>query len=84
MKLTATIQQDESWYIGTVPELPGVFTQGKSLEEVKDNLIDAIRLYLADGNGPGTDESGVPIRPTEPPSMRTSVELQLPDDNQND
>ena len=33
-------------YIGYVEELPGANTQGKTIEETKINLIEAVRLVL--------------------------------------
>jgi len=41
------IEQDEDgYYIGSVPELPGCHTQAKSLDELNKRLIEAIELYL--------------------------------------
>lgn len=45
-KLTAVFQRSPYGYIGYVEELPGANTQGKTLEETKKNLIEAIRLVL--------------------------------------
>jgi len=45
-KLTAIFQKSPYGYIGYVEELPGANTQGKTLEETKKNLIEAIRLVL--------------------------------------
>jgi len=28
---------DEGWYVGRLKEVPGVFIQGKSLEELEEN-----------------------------------------------
>ena len=44
--LTAVFEQSPQGYIGYVEELPGANTQGKNLEEVKANLIEAIQLVL--------------------------------------
>ncbi len=44
--LTAVFQKSPYGYIGYVEELPGANTQGKTLEETKKNLIEAIRLVL--------------------------------------
>lgn len=46
MKLTAVFQKSPYGYIGYVEELPGANTQGKTLEETKGNLIEAIKLVL--------------------------------------
>jgi len=35
---------DEGWYIGRLKEIPGVFSQGESLEELEENIRDAYRL----------------------------------------
>jgi len=41
------IEQDEDgYYIGSVPELPGCHTQAKSLDELNKRIIEAIQLYL--------------------------------------
>ena len=44
--LTAVFEQSPQGYIGYVEELPGANTQGKNLEEVIANLIEAIPLVL--------------------------------------
>lgn len=45
-KLTAVFRKSKYGYIGYVEELPGANTQGKTLEETKKNLIEAIQLVL--------------------------------------
>ena len=45
-KLKAVFQKSKYGYIGYVEELPGANTQGKTLEETKKNLIEAIQLVL--------------------------------------
>ena len=37
---------DEGWYVGRLKEVPGVFSQGKTLEELEENIKDAYRLML--------------------------------------
>ncbi|WPP53465.1 type II toxin-antitoxin system HicB family antitoxin [Catalinimonas niigatensis] len=47
MKFTAIIEQDsQGWYVGQVEELPAAISQGKSIEEVKANLLDALQLLM--------------------------------------
>ena len=46
MKLTISISKGEEYFIGTIKEIPGVITQGKTIMETKDNLMDALQLYL--------------------------------------
>ena len=43
---TAVIEKREKWYIGYVEEIPGVNTQGQTLEEVRENLHEALRLII--------------------------------------
>ncbi len=47
-EFSAVIERDDEWYIAYCPELPGANGQGRTLEECKDNLKDAIRLILDD------------------------------------
>lgn len=43
---TAVIVKSGEWFAGTVKELSGVHTQGKSIGEVKENLIEAIEMVI--------------------------------------
>lgn len=42
----ATIEKHDDWYIGWVDAVPGAFSQGKTVEEVEENLKEAIQLIL--------------------------------------
>ena len=46
MKFTAVYQKVPEGYIGFVEELPGANTQGKTLEEVRANIREAIAMTL--------------------------------------
>lgn len=37
---------DEGWYVGKLREVPGVFSQGESLQVLKDNIRDAYDLMM--------------------------------------
>ena len=39
---TAVIQQSEGWWIGWIEEVPGVNSQGKTREELLENLREAL------------------------------------------
>lgn len=39
---------DEGWYVGRSKEVPGVFSQGESLEELKENIRDAYHLMVGE------------------------------------
>jgi predicted RNase H-like HicB family nuclease len=43
---TAIFEKADDWYIGYFEELPGANTQGKTLEETRENLHEAIELIL--------------------------------------
>jgi predicted RNase H-like HicB family nuclease len=47
LTLTTIFEEaEESGFIGYVAELPGANTQGETLEEVRENLSEAIELIL--------------------------------------
>ena len=46
MKLTAVFKKVPEGYMGFVEELPGANTQGKTLEEARANLQEAIEMTL--------------------------------------
>ncbi len=37
---------EDGWYVGSVPALPECHTQGRTVEELRDNLKEAVELYL--------------------------------------
>jgi predicted RNase H-like HicB family nuclease len=43
---TAIFEKVDDWYIGYVEELLGANTQGRTLEEARENLHEAIELIL--------------------------------------
>jgi len=46
-RFTAVFEQDGDWWIGYVEELPGANTQGHTIEEARENLIEAVQLIIA-------------------------------------
>lgn len=55
-KFTAVFEQDGPWWVGYVEELPGANTQGRTLEEARENLKEAIRLVLDANRGLDTGQ----------------------------
>jgi predicted RNase H-like HicB family nuclease len=46
-EFTVIIERGEDgYYIGTVPELKGCHTQGKTLDELMENVKEAVQLCL--------------------------------------
>ena len=46
MEFTAVFEKVSEGYIAFIEELPGANTQGDTLEEARDNLLEAIQLVL--------------------------------------
>ena len=38
--------RDEGWYVGRLKDVSGVFSQGHTLEELKENILDAYNLMI--------------------------------------
>jgi predicted RNase H-like HicB family nuclease len=47
-EFTAIFEKDEEWYIAYCPEIPGANGQGKTLDECRKSLSEAISLILED------------------------------------
>lgn len=38
---------DDGWVVASIPEIKGVHSQGRTREEARTNVIDALRLMLS-------------------------------------
>ncbi len=47
-EFTAIIEQDDDWFIAFCPEIPGANGQGRTREEARTSLGEAITLILED------------------------------------
>ncbi len=65
-KMTLEYWEDEGWLVGRIVEVPGVFSQGETLDDLKENIQDAYKLVLQ-------NEQVDFI-----PSQKNRVELELP------
>ena len=45
-KFTAVFERDGNWWIGYVEELPGANTQGRTLDEARENLKEATAMVI--------------------------------------
>ena len=57
---------DKGWYVGRLKGVPGVFSQGRSVEELEENIRDAYRLMVQEDGAPPaqdvhTKEIGVEV-----------------------
>lgn len=57
MELTARIHIEEGTYWADVPELPGCFASGDTLDELFESLREGVALYVTDDG-----EQNVPLR----------------------
>ena len=44
MKIKAKFVRDGKWWVAWTDDVPGALTQGETLEEARENLIDAVRM----------------------------------------
>ena len=47
-EFTAIIEQDGEWYVAYCPEVPGANGQGRTVEECRTSLAEAIALMFED------------------------------------
>ena len=45
-QFTLEFWKDEDWYVGRLVEVPGVFSQGETIEELKKNIQDAYQMVM--------------------------------------
>ena len=57
-EFTAIIERDGEWFIAYCPEIPGANGQGRTKDEAKKSLVEAIELILEDRREEGI--RGVP------------------------
>lgn len=48
MELTAIFVNSGGWWAATIEEIPGVNTQGRTIEEARENLQEALQMVLAE------------------------------------
>ena len=48
MSKTLTLEYwiDDEWFIGRLKEIPSVFSQGETIEELEENIRDAYEMML--------------------------------------
>ncbi len=47
-QFTLEYWKDDSWYVGRLKEVPGIFSQGETIKELEENIGDAYQLVLQD------------------------------------
>lgn len=57
LQFKVLIEQDEDGiYVASVPELPGCYTQGKTLEQVRERIKEVIEMVLEEDCHPERSE----------------------------
>ena len=58
-------QGEDDWIVASIPEVPGALSQGKTREEARENVIDALRGILELRFGEHPEISAVDSEPLE-------------------
>jgi predicted RNase H-like HicB family nuclease len=56
-EFTAVFERDGEWYVAYSPEIPGANGQGRTKEEARQSLADAIALILESRSRKGIDRA---------------------------
>lgn len=48
LRLQLEYWKDGGWFVGRLRQIPGVFSQGSTLEELEENIREAYRLMIAE------------------------------------
>ncbi len=64
LRLTIAFEEpdEDGWIVARVIEVPGALSQGRTRDEARENVIDALRLMLT----PDDDDPSVASERTEP------------------
>jgi predicted RNase H-like HicB family nuclease len=69
MKYTMIIEKGKNNYSAYLPDMPGCVTTGKTIEEIKERMREAIEMHIE-----GLLEDGLPI--PEPNSQIEYIEVE--------
>jgi predicted RNase H-like HicB family nuclease len=51
-RFTLEYWQDGKWFVGRLIEVPGVFSQGTTLEDLEENIQDAYEMMISNDRSP--------------------------------
>lgn len=66
-EFTLEYWRDDGWYVGRLKEVPGVFSQGETLEDLEENVRDAYDLVRSD----------VALAPIPAEARRKPIEVEV-------
>lgn len=64
--------EPNGWFVGWVEEIPGAISQGRSLEEVRENLRDSLELIVETHR----DEARIGL---DPSCIQEAIEIDVND-----
>lgn len=51
INIPIVIDREDDWFVAEIPRL-GIATQGKTLDEVKENMADLLKMYFTNPHTP--------------------------------
>lgn len=66
--------EPNGWFVGWVEEIPGAISQGRSLEECRENLRDSLELIVETHR----DEARIGL---DPSCIQEAIEIDVTEDN---
>jgi len=66
LRLTITYDEpdEDGWIVARVVQVPGAISQGRTREEARENVIDALRLMLAPDEDDANADRSEPLELT--------------------
>jgi len=66
LRLTVTYDEpdEDGWIVARVIQVPGAMSQGRTREEARENVIDALRLMLAPADDDANANRSEPLELT--------------------
>lgn len=64
--------EENGWFVGWVEEIPGAISQGRSLDECRQNLRDSLSLLVECHR----DEARIGL---DPSCIQESIEIEIPE-----
>jgi predicted RNase H-like HicB family nuclease len=65
LSFTLDYWEDDGWFVGQLREVPSVLSQGKTLADLEENILDAYELVVKDSRArsvhPGAHSKSIPI-----------------------
>lgn len=71
LELTAVYERDDDWFVAYCPEVPGANGQGRTKDEARASLAEAITLILEDRR-----DEGLPGVPADAERETITVTIQ--------